>query len=158
MLLYITYILYSNGARTLNLRSIRYDARRSRLESGIPAVCSLCMSPVVQTVLYYLDTSRNMTATYVRSLKLSVTYSVKCSSCSIISRPDKKANCLSGADRYNYRVFLFITLPMISNKLTGRLSCGKARLLLGFGMDIPVASSHVFGEAVETKCNIHDFR
>jgi hypothetical protein len=56
------YILYSNGARTapwgtsaragfhsedfpsimtLNLRSVRYAARRRKLESGIPVTCSL---------------------------------------------------------------------------------------------------------------------
>jgi hypothetical protein len=63
-----THTLYSNGARTgpygtpaligfqpenfpsilkLNLRPVRYDARRRRVESGIPAACSL--SPVVWT-------------------------------------------------------------------------------------------------------------
>jgi hypothetical protein len=38
-----------------------------------------------------LDTSKN-----ARSLSFSVTYSVKRSSCSVISRPSKKGNCSSG--------------------------------------------------------------
>jgi hypothetical protein len=83
-----TYILYSNGARagpygtsahtgfqsenvpsilTLNLRPVRHDARR-RVESGIPAACSLQMSPVVQTASCALNTSRNMANVYARSL------------------------------------------------------------------------------------------
>jgi hypothetical protein len=69
-------ILYSNGARTgpygtpvrvgfhsenfpsiltLNLRPVRYDAKRSRVESGIPAACSLLMSPVAQTRVVYFE-------------------------------------------------------------------------------------------------------
>jgi hypothetical protein len=34
---------------------------------------------------------------------------------------------------------------MVSNKVTGRLSCGKAGLFLGFGMDITFASFHDIG-------------
>jgi hypothetical protein len=45
-----------------------------------------CVSPVVQTVSYDLDTSRNMAAVYSRSLNLSITYSVNRSRCSVVSR------------------------------------------------------------------------
>jgi hypothetical protein len=81
---------------TLNLRSVRHNARRRRLESSIPAVCILYMSLVVLTVLCSLDTPWKITATYARSLKFSVTYSVKRSSCSVTSRPGKKENYSSG--------------------------------------------------------------
>jgi hypothetical protein len=67
------------------------------------------MSPVVQSVSYILHTSRNMAAVYARSLNLSGTYSVKRSSCSVVSRPGKKENCSSGMslDRFVYGVFFF---------------------------------------------------
>jgi hypothetical protein len=60
-----------------------YNARTRRLECGVSAVCSLHVSPVVQTLSYVLDTSRNMAAEHTHSLNLSVTYSVKCSNCSV---------------------------------------------------------------------------
>jgi hypothetical protein len=81
---------------TLNLGSVRYDASRTRLESGIPAACRLHMSPVVHAVSYALDTSRCMAAVYARSPNLPLTYSVKRSSCSVVSPLGKKPNCSSG--------------------------------------------------------------
>jgi hypothetical protein len=50
------------------------------------------MRPVVQTVSRASDTSRDMIAVYGRSMNFSVTYCVKCSSCSDLSRPVKKMN------------------------------------------------------------------
>jgi hypothetical protein len=88
-----------------------------------------------------------MAAVYARSLNSSGTYSVTRSSCSDLLRPGKKMNCSPGkwhdsAGEICLQSVLFITLP-ISNKLIGRLSCGKAEFLLVFGMAMTFASFRV---------------
>jgi hypothetical protein len=85
-----------------------------------------------------------MAAVYDRSLNLSVTYSVKRSSCSVVARPVKKKRTLRqecGMEWFS------ISLPMVPNKVIGSLSSGKARPFLGFGMDKTFASFNVLGGA-----------
>jgi hypothetical protein len=71
----------------LAISKVRYQKRET--------VCSLWMTAVVQIVSYALDKSRNMAAVCARSLKLSVTGSLK-RNCSVVCRPGRKVNFSSG--------------------------------------------------------------